>query len=449
MKNHIYKVNGIIKKQSKGGPIGLELTGDIAQIYMCWWDRQFRTKLAESNIILLLYKRYVDDINLIINLLKAIGEVRNEKEDLEIMDKIRQIGNSIHPSIQLETDTPVQHEDKKIPMLDLKVWSEIRKEKDGSLSSKVIHEFYQKEIGSKAVTNAQSAMSTKAKRNILTAEMLRVLLRCSPLLGWTKTAQHASNMNKRIQNSGYNYKFREQITKSALHKYKEIIAKDKSGECPLYRDKEWKRAERIKKKQQNKTKWFKKGKAKNKSVLFIPATPNSKLQKLCNKVIKKHNIDIKVIEKSGRQVKNILQTSDPFKTNKCPDENCFTCKNSSKPTNCRKEGIVYNISCSLCPSVYVGESSRNANSRGKEHINDYINKRDCSVMLRHNKTHHPNYDQNNPNFTMTVKQIYNDRSIDRQISEAIQINNVPHPELINNRQEYQQTNLPRAELVIE
>ena len=53
-------------------------------------------------------------------------------------------------------------------------------------------------------------------------------------------------------------------------------------------------------------------------------------------------------------------------------------------------------------------------------------------MLRHNKTHHPNYDQNNPNFT-----------------EAIQINNVPHLELINNRQEYQQTNLPRAELVIE
>ena len=142
----------------------------------------------------LLYKRYVDDKNLIVNLLTAIGEVRNEKEDLEIKDKISQIGNSIHPSIQLETDTPVLHEDKKIPMLDLKVWSEIRKEKDGSLSGKVIHEFYQKEIGSKAVTNAQSAMSTKAKRNILTAEMLRVLLRCSPLLGWTKTAQHASNM---------------------------------------------------------------------------------------------------------------------------------------------------------------------------------------------------------------------------------------------------------------
>ena len=65
------------------------------------------------------------------------------------------------------------------------------------------------------------------------------------------------------------------------------------------------------------------------------------------------------------------------------------------------------------------------------------------------KTHHPNYDQNNPNFTMTIKQIYDSRSIDRQISEAIQINNVPHLELINNRQEYQQTKLPRAELTYE
>ena len=125
------------------------------------------------------------------------------------------------------------------------------------------------------------------------------------------------------------------------------------------------------------------------------------------------------------------------------------CKNSSKPTKCRKEGIVYHILCNQCQAVYVGESSRNGNSRGKEHINNFINKRECSVMLRHNKTHHPNCDQNNPNFTMTVKQIYESRSIDRQISEAIQINNVPHLELINNRQEYQQTKLPRAELTYE
>ena len=45
MKNHIYKINDKIKKQTKGGPIGLELTGDIAQIYMCWWDKQMKTRI--------------------------------------------------------------------------------------------------------------------------------------------------------------------------------------------------------------------------------------------------------------------------------------------------------------------------------------------------------------------------------------------------------------------
>ena len=53
MKNHIYKVNDQIKRQKKGGAIGLELTGDIAQIYMVWWDIQMKKKLYENNIILL------------------------------------------------------------------------------------------------------------------------------------------------------------------------------------------------------------------------------------------------------------------------------------------------------------------------------------------------------------------------------------------------------------
>ena len=167
--------------------------------------------------------------------------------------------------------------------------------------------------------------------------------------------------------------------------------------------------------------------------------------------MRKHNVNIKVIEKSGKQVKDILQTSDPFKPNTCPDEECFICKNSTntKSTNCREEGIVYNIKCNQCQAIYVGESSRNAISRGREHLRDYQNNRDCSVMLRHCKTHHPNYDANTPDFSMKVKQIYKNRCMDRQISESIQINRVPHLELINNRHEHIQQKLPRAALTWE
>ena len=157
-------------------------------------------------------------------------------------------------------------------------------------------------------------------------------------------------------------------------------------------------------------------------------------------------MSIKVLEKSGRQIKNILQTSDPFKQNKCQNEDCFACKNSTKPTNCRKEGVIYNITCKLCQATYVGETSRNAYSRGKEHLNDFENNRDSSVMLRHCQLHHPNYDNNNPNFEMTVKQIYGNKCLDRQISESIQINSVPIKDRINTKIEFRQHKLPRAEL---
>ena len=210
----------------------------------------------------------------------------------------------------------------------------------------------------------------QSKRNILTAEMLRVLLRCSPLLSWSTTAEHASEMNRRIQFAGYNEQFRRQITESALNKYKDIKKKDKTGECPMYRDKTWQKAEREKKERENTTKWHKKGKNKYKYIIFIPATPKSKLQKEYRKVINKHKLNIKIVEKAGTQLKNILQKSDPFKSNKCTDTNCFPCRgdNNNKPTNCRKEGVVYNIKCNKCPAINVGETSRNAYSRGKEHI---------------------------------------------------------------------------------
>ena len=447
MNNHIYKINGICKRQTKGGPIGLELTGDIAQIYMVWWDKELKKRLYESNIILLLYKRYVDDINMIINKMKAISNKRDEEEDKNIMDKVRQIANSIHESIQIETDTPAQNKDKKMPILDIKAWTETRTDKDGNKTSKILHEFYHKEIGSKEVTNSKSAMNMNTKRNILIAEMLRVLLRCSPLLDWKVTAEHASTMNKRIQNAGYNKTFRKQVTKAALKKYKDITHKDETGECPRYRNKTWQKTEREKKKQQQKTKWYKKGKQKYKSVIFVPATPHSKLQKEYKKIIDKHQMKIKVIEKAGTQLKNILQKSDPFKENKCNDPECFPCKSNdkNKPTNCRKDGIVYNIICQKCQSIYIGESSRNAISRGKEHKQDFDTNKETSIMLRHIKTHHQ-HDTNKPEFKMIVTHIYNNNSMDRQISEAIQINNIPKQQIINTKIEFRHAKLPRQEL---
>ena len=55
-----------VRKQAKGGAIGLELTGVLAQIFMVWWDREFTARVERLGIPLYMYKRYVDDINVIV-----------------------------------------------------------------------------------------------------------------------------------------------------------------------------------------------------------------------------------------------------------------------------------------------------------------------------------------------------------------------------------------------
>ena len=57
LRNHTYKFNGKIRKQQRGGPIGLDLTGIVAKIYMKWWDRQLIGRLSDIGITTYLYER--------------------------------------------------------------------------------------------------------------------------------------------------------------------------------------------------------------------------------------------------------------------------------------------------------------------------------------------------------------------------------------------------------
>ena len=47
MKNHLYTFDNQIKLQTEGGPIGLELTEVLAQLFMVWWDRQMVKRLEK------------------------------------------------------------------------------------------------------------------------------------------------------------------------------------------------------------------------------------------------------------------------------------------------------------------------------------------------------------------------------------------------------------------
>ena len=45
MDNHMYSINGEVRRQLKGGAIGSVLTGDNSRLYMINWDKKYKSKL--------------------------------------------------------------------------------------------------------------------------------------------------------------------------------------------------------------------------------------------------------------------------------------------------------------------------------------------------------------------------------------------------------------------
>ena len=91
--------------------------------------------------------------------------------------------------------------------------------------------------------------------------------------------------------------------------------------------------------------------------------------------------------------------------------------------------------------MYIGETSINAYTRGKEHIDLYNTllskppKSDgetASVLFKHKQFCHTA--QESPVFTMLVTGRY-DTALTRQVTEGIQINNATH-HLMNSRREW-------------
>ena len=428
MKNHIYEFDNKIYKQKEGGAIGVELTGTMAQIFMVWWDKRFQEiSKEELQLEIIFYKRYVDDINVIVKIPEGRenAETTNNVGEIErnVMEIVKDIGNQIHNSIEIEVDYPSKYSDKKLPILDLKVWLE---EIDNKHYIK--HEYYHKKISSKAVINARSAMSWKSKRTILVQQTIRIMRNCSRDLPWEDICKHLSDMMKRIQFSGYDQKFRYDILTSALKAYGIMKEKDVTGERPLYRKKAWRRNERRNEKHNRKRNWFRRGGYE--SIIFVPCTPKAELMKRLRDDIQKTNIKIKLIESSGTNLKDILRTSDPRKEKRCHREDCPVCNTGGKG-DCQALDVNYKVACS-CGDEYNGTTTRSAYNRGTEHF-EHLNDFDTeSDLLQHCNNKHGGMIQQ---FKMSVTEKFKRDPTLRQISEAVRISATPQEHSINNREE--------------
>ena len=141
--------------------------------------------------------------------------------------------------------------------------------------------------------------------------------------------------------------------------------------------------------------------ARVEAVMFLPHTPGGvlarQLQEKEDQFAKLHQIGrVKMVERGGRKLKDVLTVKDPWTSGPCGRGDCLVCvgdprdkkKDKPQPGSCRRESVVYMLTCRSCKdkgllSCYYGESSRTAYLRGKEHGRGQELKNKDNALAKH------------------------------------------------------------------
>ena len=312
-------------------------------------------------------------------------------------------------------------------------------EKNDDGRNLIMYEHYRKDVATVTTIHARSATSMRQKKTIMTQELLNVMKNCSPRLDNNMRNSHINQYMKRMQYSGYDQTARYDVYNSAKKTYERQAEKSKNGDVPLYRPKTWKRIERKKEKIEKKKKWYKT--SGDESVIYVPCTPNETLKKAYEEEIRNSTFKIKVIEKSGTKLKDILHRKDPFKTTNCERNDCFICTSGGKG-DCTKDNVTYKIKCTEeCNKrdIYNGESSYNGYTRGGEHLKKYEKNDPNSMLIQHCNNEHQG---EKVRFRMDVSGYYHNDSTKRQVTEGLEIERTPTNRLMNSKTEWNTPSMP-------
>ena len=212
-----------------------------------------------------------------------------------------------------------------------------------------------------------------------------------------------------------------------------------NGGRPLNRARSWNEDIRQKKKELQRTNWYRKGGYD--VPLFVPHIPRGELAKRMRAKEMENNqgrkIRFKIIEKGGVTLEKKLRRSNQWAGpgGRCGRERCFPCW-GNKGGNCWREGVTYTLWCEECGervAAYQGETGRNGYTRGREHLENLEAKNeDKSVLWLHSIYHHQR--REDVEYSMRVTGGYKD-SLDRQVMERVQISNFRGPVRINRKNE--------------
>ena len=189
---------------------------------------------------------------------------------------------------------------------------------------------------------------------------------------------------KRLQYSGYDQEFRHKVVTRALQRYdKRIEEYQRTGTMyPIATQKE------KEEKKRDKNKWFAKS-GRYESVMFVEATPGGELRKKIQKLAKRYEVKVKVVERVSTTVKKLIQKSDPFPRANCDRDDCEVCpRKGNSNTDCRTTGCIYELTCKECDRRYRGTTSKSVYHRTKKEVADWLKKDEDSPLWKHSQQYH-------------------------------------------------------------
>ena len=162
---------------------------------------------------------------------------------------------------------------------------------------------------------------------------------------------------------------------------------------------------------------------------------------------KNSEMNIRIVERGGTKMKNILVQKNPFPPQKCKINFCPFCNEDQNieisPENkfhCSSHNVGYMIECQSCKRIYHGETSRKASVRAIEHCKQVQKGDDESPLVKHLKLEHPEGSK----FTLKVTGQFYD-ALTRQANESVRIQNSAKASL-NSKAEFNGPKIARISL---
>ena len=256
--------------------------------------------------------------------------------------------------------------------------------------------------------------------------------------------------------------------KRVIIKYEKNLCNHLDGKQLMYRTRsEQKEMKNVLKGWNEKDTWFRTGGYT--STLTVPVTPGGVLADQVRRNMEKgrqpEGTRVKVLEDGGSSARTGLVKPNQFPRKLCQREDCvLCCQKAGKPgkTMCDLNNVGYEGRCLRCSenAVYVGETSKTAYTRIKQHFSNYRaaaaaklpplqrenpgrleNVRDCkSWMWEHTRDEHDGVvggKDGIDDYEMKVTAVFK-KCLQRQVNEGVQINKCEArgDKILNSKNEY-------------